>query len=101
MSRYLYGKVIVRTVTIEADDEQKALVILNDIETDHGNKKVLNEYELHWGETDKTNITRQRDGVLAEFLNLMQNEIPRGSATSLILPQSARMSATEVRHLKD
>ena len=85
MARYLFGKVIVRGAIIEAESDGEANEILKDTTTEFGNRKLKFEHELYWGETPKSNIVHERDGVLAEFLKLMQDEIPRGSGKGLII----------------
>lgn len=86
MARYLFGSVKVQTIIIEADSDEKAQEILKDIKTDHGNSKILTEHSLYWGETPKSDVTAERDAVLGSFLNLLQNEIPRGSSTGIVIP---------------
>jgi hypothetical protein len=75
----------VRAALIEAADEKEALEILNNHQSLEG--KVLLEHTLHWGETPTSDIVHERDGVLAEFLKLMQDEIPRSSARTIIIPR--------------
>lgn len=87
MARYLYGKVSVQAILIDADDEAKALEMLKNTNSQPG--KVLLDYKLHWGEVPETDITHERDGVLAQFLNLMQNEIPRGNPSNIIVPDAS------------
>lgn len=81
--RYMYGSVTVRTATVEAESEEKALEILKDIKTKNPNK-VLTENRLTWGETPDRDIRIQRDGVLGDFLDLMTN-LPRCSAADFII----------------
>ncbi len=80
--RYMFGQVTVRTITVEADDQEKALVILKDLKVGLP-AKVITENKLTWGETPDRDITFERDGVLADFLDLMHS-IPRCSAADFI-----------------
>jgi len=84
MARYLYGKVKVQAIIIDAEDDKEALAILKRPADTEG--KILLDNTLTWAEHPGTDITAERDGVLAAFLNLMQNEIPRSSARSIIVP---------------
>lgn len=76
MPRFLYGSVIVRSVLITAEDEKEALALLKNHKYE-GSNKIKTQYALHWGEVPGSNISMERDGVLAEFLNLLQVVIPR------------------------
>lgn len=87
LQHFLYGSVIVRTILIEATDEVHALAILKDTKPSENNNKICSEYKLHWGEVPGGNITQQRDGVLNEFLNLIQVKIPRADMPeNIIIP---------------
>lgn len=82
MSRFLYGEVLTKVITIEADDEAGALAILNASQKAglHGKKFddpnfKKDVYGLKWGETPDSDIAGTRNGVLSEFLHLMNNVI--------------------------
>lgn len=93
MARYLYGSVIVRTVEINCENEKEALALLKNTKYE-GKNKVKTEYKLHWGEVPTSDIVVERDGVLAEFLTLMTNIIPRP-----ILPKNNVITPTIFRAL--
>lgn len=76
MAKFLYGSVTVRTVLITAEDDKEALALLKNHKYE-GVNKVKTEYKLNWGEVAGCNITKEHDGILAQFLTLMQEEIPR------------------------
>lgn len=86
MPRFLYGSVAVMTVVIEAEDEKAALKLLQKHKYEGPDKKKA-QYKLHWGEVPESDITAERDGVLAQFLNLIQNIIPRPAKDIVIETQ--------------
>jgi len=76
MPRFLYGSVIVNTIEINADDQAAAEKLLEDHKYEGADKKKTT-YRLHWAEMPTSDIKLERDAVLQEFLNLMQNHVPR------------------------
>lgn len=76
MPRFLYGSVTVNTIEINADDREAAEKLIVDHEYEGADKKKTT-YRLHWTEQPESDIAKERDGVLQEFLNLISKHIPR------------------------
>lgn len=84
MKKFLYGEVFVKVITIEALDEETATALLNESQKHELSSEEPFEasgfdkqaYRLSWGETPTSQAQHARNGVLKEFLRLMQQIIP-------------------------
>lgn len=75
--KFLFGQVVVTTVVVEAESEDKAKDEAKEWfkkpQIQDGKKDV---YVLPWAEGGVMDTTKERDRVLATFLQLMQQVIP-------------------------
>lgn len=92
MPKYLAGKIVVRTFETwaESPEEAEAFILKwqeGETEKPEGGVKVIS-YKLGWSEFNTADPTKERDIVLAEFLNLMQHTIPgMPESTELATPK--------------
>ncbi len=83
--KFLYGQVIVKTLEIEVTDDpegsvqdtlDKATAIANEKFQNPSGDKKMNAYILPWAEGGVMDSRKERDKVLAGFLELMTKKIP-------------------------
>lgn len=92
--RYLFGEVLVKVFTINAADEKEALRTLKSGSKNiPEHRKKIQTYMLNWGETPDSNVVETRNGVLSEFLVLMQQVIELPPDTQLIFPPPSNVIA--------
>lgn len=95
--RYLFGEVLVKVFTINAEDEKEALKLLKSPSKNiPAHRKKIETYMLSWGETPDSNVVETRNGVLSQFLVLMQQTIELPPDTQLIFPPPAGHIITSV-----
>jgi hypothetical protein len=78
MAKFLYGKVTVLTLELDAESEKEATEILDAarLKGERGDDIRQKVYKLGWTEFDGKDLIESRNRVLQEFLTLMQSEIP-------------------------
>ena len=76
MAKFMFGQIKVSTVEIEAEDRAAAVVILKVHQDGVKENKKRTEYVMAWSEEEDSDTVRVRNGILAQFLNLIQNVIP-------------------------
>jgi hypothetical protein len=91
MAKFLYGKVTVLTLELDAESKNDAEEQLEAARLSGGEGEDIKKsvYKLAWTERNDKDPSEDRNRVLAEFLNLMQNVIPgipQKTPSRIILP---------------
>lgn len=84
MAKFLFAKVVVRTIEVDAADLKTAKEFLG-LQDEHiQQSKTKSEYVLEWEETPESDTVVVRDHILGQFLDLMQHQIPPVAEKKLI-----------------
>ena len=83
----MFAQITVVTMVIDAPDRTAAVEILKDQTPEGLLKKSATEYQLAWSEEEHSDTVRVRNGVLAQFLNLIQNIIPKVGIPIIVGPE--------------